>query len=237
MNTFPHPKVGIERLMLIDNSFFVCLFLHMNRVNVVQWSEDLYEKQLIERTIDACGGTVDIVIDYGTTSRSLHRSIQCLSKNGVALVSEEVGERLLPKFSSLAEKREVKLRAVANGTIEQLKQLVQLVAKREVSSNPSHLIPFRLVHVIQSNFWLFGIDNLFPLYLFIHFVFNLWSIPRLNHHHTQCSHSMMLKMLSVNYANPRFPAAPYSNSTISSNFIYAHTQTNIHTDTTHTHKK
>lgn len=100
---------------------------------MVQWSEDLYEKQLIERTIDACGGTVDIVIDFGTTSRSLHRSIQCLTKNGVVLVSEEVGERLLPKFSSLAEKREVKLRPVANGTIEQLTQLVQLVSKREVS--------------------------------------------------------------------------------------------------------
>lgn len=118
-------------------SFFFCFcFPHINRVNVVQWSEDLYEKQLIERTIDACGGTVDIVIDFGTTSRSLHRSIQCLSKNGVVLVSEEVGERLLPKFSSLAEKREVKLRSVANGTIEQLKELVQLVSKREVSSNP-----------------------------------------------------------------------------------------------------
>jgi hypothetical protein len=47
---------------------------------VVQWNEDLYEKQLIERTKDACQGTVDIVIDFGTTSRSLHRSLQCLSE-------------------------------------------------------------------------------------------------------------------------------------------------------------
>lgn len=50
------------------------------RVNVVQWSEDLYEKQLIERTHDACQGLVDVVIDFGTTSRSLHRSMQCLCK-------------------------------------------------------------------------------------------------------------------------------------------------------------
>lgn len=108
-------------------------------MNVVQWSEDLYEKQLIERTIDACGGAVDIVIDFGTTSRSLHRSIQCLSKGGVVLVSEEVGEKLLPKFSSLADKREVKLRSVADGTIEQLKQLVELVSSHEVS-----FVSFRL---------------------------------------------------------------------------------------------
>ncbi|EGI61403.1 Zinc-type alcohol dehydrogenase-like protein C1773.06c [Acromyrmex echinatior] len=59
------------------------------RVNVVQWNEDLYEKQLIERTMDACGGQVDVVIDFGTTSRNLHRSMQCLSKGGVVFVIKE----------------------------------------------------------------------------------------------------------------------------------------------------
>ena len=108
-------------------------------MNVVQWNEDLYEKQLIERTIDACGGIVDIVIDFGTTSRSLHRSLQCLSKGGVVLVSEEVGEKLLPKFSKKADERECKIRAVANGTIEQLHDLVKLVSTNEVSIN---WIPF-----------------------------------------------------------------------------------------------
>lgn len=90
---------------------------------------------MIERTIDACGGLVDIVIDFGTTSRSLHRSLQCLGKGGVALVTEEVGEKLLPKFSSLAEKREQKIRSVANGTVDQLKELVNLVASHEVSQH------------------------------------------------------------------------------------------------------
>ena len=49
-------------------------------VNVVQWNEDCYERTLIERTKDSLDGEVDIVIDFGTTSRSLHRSLQCLSK-------------------------------------------------------------------------------------------------------------------------------------------------------------
>lgn len=128
------PSITLIRFIVLSGTLILSSSSSSsNRVNVVQWSEDLYEKQLIERTIDACGGNVDIVIDFGTTSRSLHRSIQCLSKNGVVLVSEEVGERLLPKFSSLAEKRDVKLHSVANGTIEQLTQLVQLVSKREVS--------------------------------------------------------------------------------------------------------
>lgn len=45
----------------------------------MQWNEVLYEKQLIERTIDACGGLVDVIINFGTTSRALHRSLQCLA--------------------------------------------------------------------------------------------------------------------------------------------------------------
>lgn len=49
-------------------------------IEVVQWSEDLYETQLIERTKDACDGEVDIVIDFGSTSRSLNRSLQCLQE-------------------------------------------------------------------------------------------------------------------------------------------------------------
>lgn len=99
---------------------------------MVQWNEDLYEKQLIERTKDACKGLVDIVIDFGTTSRSLHRSLQCLSPKGVVLVSEEVAERLLPKFSRLAGDRQQKIEAVSNGTVEELRELVQNVASGEV---------------------------------------------------------------------------------------------------------
>lgn len=53
-------------------------------IKVVQWSEDLYETQLIERTKDACDGEVDIVIDFGSTSRSLNRSLQCLQEVGIA---------------------------------------------------------------------------------------------------------------------------------------------------------
>lgn len=101
-------------------------------VNVVQWNEDLYEKQLIERTHDACKGLVDIVIDFGTTSRSLHRSLQCLSEGGVVLISEDTAEKLLPKFHRRAEERKQHIEPVPMGTIEQLKDLVTLVANGDV---------------------------------------------------------------------------------------------------------
>lgn len=58
----------------------------MSRVNVVQWNEDLYEEQLIERTKDACGGPVDIVIDFSATSRSIRRALKCLAPVSVCLL-------------------------------------------------------------------------------------------------------------------------------------------------------
>lgn len=157
----------------------------------MQWNEDLYEKQLIERTTDACGGPVDVVMNFGTTSRSLHRSLQCLTRvsslllvstvsvkheiydqtvshedkakcekkcypmfsmqlrllenlidtlfnqGGVVLVTEDVGEKLLPKFAKKVEEMGVKIAIVPNGSIEQLKELVNLVATGEVRSSYS----------------------------------------------------------------------------------------------------
>lgn len=111
------------------------------RVNVVQWSEDLYEKQLIERTMDACQGQVDVVIDFGTTSRSLHRSMQCLSKGGVVFVIKEVADRLMPKFSRRAEEWEHSIKPVEPGTLEQLRELVELVASGKIEPPPHTVYP------------------------------------------------------------------------------------------------
>lgn len=50
----------------------------------------------------------------------------------MVLVSEEVAERLLPKFSRLAYERQQHIEAVPKGTIEQLRNLVQYVSNGEV---------------------------------------------------------------------------------------------------------
>ncbi|CAH1179898.1 unnamed protein product [Phaedon cochleariae] len=120
----------------LKNEGLVLAAAALKSVNIVQWNEDVYEKQLIERTKDACSGLVDIVIDFGTTSRSLHRSLQCLNSGGVVLVSEEVAERLLPKFSRLIAETNKKIEAVAPGSIEQLQQLVEYVAAGDIIPPP-----------------------------------------------------------------------------------------------------
>jgi len=134
-----HEHIKITVASLRDEGFL--LAKEFDHVNVVQWNEDLYEKQIIERTIDACQGLVDIVIDFCTTSRSLHRSMHCLNKGGVILIGEEVAERLLPKFSRRANEKEIHIQPVPLGTIDQLHDLVKLVASGEIKPPPHTIFP------------------------------------------------------------------------------------------------
>ena len=91
--------------------------------------------------MDACEGAVDIVIDFGTTSRSLHRSLQCLSKGGVVFVIKDVADRLMPKFSRRAEERQQSIKSVEPGSLEQLREIVQLVASGEIEPPPHTVYP------------------------------------------------------------------------------------------------
>lgn len=58
----------------------------------------------------------------------------------MVLVTEDVGEKLLPKFSKKVEEMNVNIVVVPNGTIEQLKELVHLVASGEVSLVSNQLL-------------------------------------------------------------------------------------------------
>ncbi|XP_055641358.1 uncharacterized protein LOC129778471 isoform X2 [Toxorhynchites rutilus septentrionalis] len=146
-------KIQITVASLRDEGFV--LARKCERVNLVQWNEDLYEKQLIERTHDACDGLVDIVIDFGTTSRSLHRSMQCLTKGGHVFISDEIAEKLLARFSKRAEDRGVFIEVVPTGTIEQLHQLVKLVATGQIEPPPYSVFPSdqaaEVVHKLASS--------------------------------------------------------------------------------------
>ncbi|KAJ6633437.1 Zinc-type alcohol dehydrogenase-like protein, partial [Pseudolycoriella hygida] len=132
-------RVKITMACLRDEGFK--LANELKDIKVVQWSEDLYETQLIERTKDACDGEVDIVIDFGSTSRSLNRSLQCLQEGGVVFISKELAEHYIPKFWKKAGDKKQKIQAVANGSIDQLQDLVQLVATDQIEPPPHHVYP------------------------------------------------------------------------------------------------
>lgn len=125
------------------------------RVDVIQWNEELYERILIERTKDACHGQVDVVIDFGTTSRSLNRSIQCLHKGGVVFLGHETADRLLPKFSRKALEYGITIEPVETGSVQQLKELVELVHSGKVLISAFHFFKFENL-LSKFNFLLLG---------------------------------------------------------------------------------
>lgn len=77
--------------------------------------------------------SVHKVLDWYIRVHQSFRSDFCLKlQGGVVMVTEDVGEKLMPKFAKKAEDMQVNISVVPNGSIEQLKELVALVARGEV---------------------------------------------------------------------------------------------------------
>ncbi|XP_065366794.1 uncharacterized protein Drat isoform X2 [Calliphora vicina] len=148
-NTGVDNSIEITVASLRDEGFR--LATEIKNVSVVQWNECLYEPQLIERTKDLCGGPVDVVIDFGTTSRSLHRSMHCLNKGGFVLISEDVAEKLMPKFSRLSIENNQTIIPISSGSVEQLRKLVDIVANKKIEPPPHSVFPCeQAAEVIQK---------------------------------------------------------------------------------------
>ncbi|CAG0898440.1 unnamed protein product [Darwinula stevensoni] len=136
-----HEKVQVTVATLKDEGLADVAADYANQFNVVHWDEELHEKALIERTLDACKGPVDIVINFGTTTRSLLRSLQCLTRGGIVFIGSDASDFLIKKFQRQCEDSRQKIEAVEMGTYEQLQQLVNLVANKEIEPPPYTLFP------------------------------------------------------------------------------------------------
>jgi len=106
------------------------------KASVVQWNEDCYEEQIIERTKDACGGLVDIIIDFSAISRTIRRSLKCLAPNGVLMISAEHAASMIDRYGKEAEKENHHIIPIEFGTLNQLKNLVHLVSTGEIEPPP-----------------------------------------------------------------------------------------------------
>lgn len=77
--------------------------------------------------------------------------MHCLSKGGVVLISEDVGEKLMPKFSRLSIENNQQIIPVSCGTVEQLRQLVDIVANKKIEPPPHSVFPCeQAAEVIQK---------------------------------------------------------------------------------------
>lgn len=64
----------------------------------------------------------------------IQRSFKCLKKGGIAFVTEEINEKVLKSLVKLAEQQNRQLKIVdkSSATIEDLKNLLNLVAEQQV---------------------------------------------------------------------------------------------------------
>lgn len=106
------------------------------KASVVQWNEDTYEEQLVERTKDACGGLVDIIIDFSAISRTIRRSLKCLAPNGVLMISSEHADSMIDRFGKEAASNNHTIVPIEFGSLNQLKNLVHLVSSGEIEPPP-----------------------------------------------------------------------------------------------------
>jgi Zn-dependent alcohol dehydrogenase len=60
------------------------------------------EETLVERIKNACDGCVDFIVNYGTTYRSLKRSLESLNNGGYVYINGIATETLMPKFITKA---------------------------------------------------------------------------------------------------------------------------------------
>ena len=98
------------------------------RVKLIQWNSDAYDQDLVERTRDACKGDVDIVLGCLGLGAPLQRSFKCLKKGGTAFVTEEINEKVLKSLQKMAEQQNKSIQIVQQGSIDDLKRLLALVA-------------------------------------------------------------------------------------------------------------
>ena len=103
------------------------------RVKLIQWNSDAYDQDLVERTRDACKGDVDIVLGCLGLGAPLQRSFKCLKKGGTAFVTEEINEKVLKSLQKMAEQQSKSIQIVQQGSIDDLKKLLALVADEVVS--------------------------------------------------------------------------------------------------------
>jgi len=108
---------------------------NMPGVKLIQWNSDAYDQDLVERTSDACQGKVDVVIGCLGLGAPLQRSFKCLNKGGVAFVTDDINEKVLKSLQKLADQHGVRIvekPSTSIGTVDDLKNLLNLVAEKEI---------------------------------------------------------------------------------------------------------
>ena len=111
-------------------------------MKLIQWNSDAYDQDLVERTSDSCQGKVDVVVGCLGLGAPLQRSFKCLKKGGTVFVTEDINDKVLKSLQKLADQQNVNIvekPPKSMGTKDDLKNLLTLVAEKQVPTSNMHI--------------------------------------------------------------------------------------------------
>ncbi|XP_061177938.1 alcohol dehydrogenase-like isoform X1 [Saccostrea echinata] len=120
------------KLFVSDNSIDKLLTaLDHGCYDVIHWNEEDHEQFIIERTLEACKGGVDVVIDFVSSPRTVHRTLKVLNREGLILVGGNTMSEVSINLNVLAAKQQ-SIVGIPKGSLKELLELVDLVADQKV---------------------------------------------------------------------------------------------------------
>ncbi|XP_064635998.1 NADP-dependent alcohol dehydrogenase C 1-like isoform X2 [Lineus longissimus] len=107
---------------------------------VIHWCDHLYEQQILERTLDICPGGVDVAIDFVSSPRTTTRVLKILNNGGLVVSGDHSRSCIRVHPEQLSEKDQ-RIVPVPKGNPEQLKDLLDLLDKKEILPPPYEVFP------------------------------------------------------------------------------------------------
>lgn len=127
------------RLFVADNSIDKLLTAQdQGCFDIIHWNEEDHEQYIVERTLDACRGGVDVIIDFVSTPRTMQRSLKVLNREGLILVGGNSMKEVSISLNTLAAKQQ-SIVGIPKGNMNQLQDIVSMVATGQLEP-PCHAV-------------------------------------------------------------------------------------------------